>query len=208
MEVLGDLLRWWQALSAHSRVAYATGSVIVAIALGAVTYQGYSGTTAPVPTDAADANRTPSPMQFRNPLSLPLPGTTRRRQAETAQLLESTLSGYDYIASVQASFAVGLSEAKTAQSSHLSLQLRFQPTATLPDNWLNNLVTFVLHTVSGLQPADLLITDSRGEVLYAKGQPTAAVAMMTSSCLLLVAQSTSPRLSSKSRCRSGGWQHC
>jgi len=181
MEALGDLLRWWQALSAHSRMAYAIVSVTVAVTLGIAIYQGYCGPTTPAPTDTADAKRTPSPMQFSNPLSLPLPGTTRRRQAETTQLVESALSGYDYIAGAQATFAVGPPETETADSPRLALQLRFQPASTLPDNWLDNLVTFVFHTVPGLQPADLLVTDSRGEILYTKGQPTAAAAMMTSS---------------------------
>jgi len=180
MEALGDLLRWWQALSQHSRMAYAIVSVTVAVALGIALYQGYSPTT-PVPTDTVDTDRAPSPMQFSNPLSLPLPGTTRRRQAETTQLLESALSGYDYIATARATFAASLSDSDTANSPRLSLQLRFQPASTLPDNWLDNLVTFVLHTVPGLRPADLLITDSRGEVLYAKERPTPATASMTSS---------------------------
>jgi len=174
MEALGDLLRWWQGLSRHSRMAYAIVSVIVAVALGIALYQGYSPTT-PVPTDTTNTERTRPPMQFSNPLSLPLPGTTRRRQAEAAQLLESALSD------AQATFSVDPPETETRQPAHLSLQLGFQPASTLPDNWLDNLVTFVLHTVPGLRPADLLITDSHGEVLYAKGQPTSAAARMTSS---------------------------
>ncbi len=145
MEALGDLLRWWQALSAHSRMTYAIVSVTVVVTLGIAIYQGYS---------------------------------RQRRQAEAAQLLESALGGYDYIASAQATFAVGPPEGETASPPGLSLQLRFQPASTLPHNWLDNLVTFVLHTVSGLRPADLLITDSHGEVLYAKGQPTSAAASM------------------------------
>ena len=180
MEALGDLLRWWQALSQHSRMAYAIVSVTVVVTLGIAIYQGYSPTT-PVPTDTTDADRTPSPTQFTNPLSLPLPGTIRRRQAETTQLLESALVGYDYIAAAQATFAVNPPETETASSPRLSLQLRFQPASTLPDNWLDNLVTFVFHTVPGLQPADLLIIDSRGEVLYAKGQRALTAARITSS---------------------------
>jgi len=164
MEALGDLLRWWQALSGYSRMAYATVSVIVV----------------PVPTDTTDTERTRPPMQFSNPLSLPLPGTTRRRQAEAAQLLESALAGYDYIVGANATFAVGLSEIETTDSPRLSLQLQLRPVSTLPDNWLNNLVIFVLHTVPGLGPTDLLITDSHGEVLYTKGQPTPAAARMIS----------------------------
>jgi len=179
MEALGDLLRWWRTLSQHSRMAYAIVSVIVVVALGAVVYQGYSGTTAPASTDIAQTQRTPPPLHSSSVLSLPLPGTTRRRQAEAAQLLESVLVGYDYIASARATFAVGAPETETASSPRLSLQLQLQPAPALPHNWLDNLVTFVLHTVPGLGPTDLLITDSRGEVLYAKGQPTLAVAKMT-----------------------------
>ncbi len=181
MEALGDLLRWWQALSQHSRMAYAIVSVIVAVALGVALYQGYRGPTALTSSDGAEHKRGSRATLPTNVLSLPLPGTTRRRQAETTQLLESALGGYDYITAAQATFAVSPPETETASSPGLSLQLRFQPASILPDNWLDNLVTFVLHTVPGLQPADLLIIDSRGEVLYAKGQPTAAVAMMTSS---------------------------
>ena len=179
MEALGDLLRWWQALSQHSRMAYAIVSVTVAVTLGIAIYQGYSPTT-PVPTDTTAADRIPSPPQVTTPFSLPLPGTTRRRPAATAQLLESALSGYDYIADAQAIFAVGPPETETATSPRLSLQLRFQPASTLPDNWLDNLVTFGLHTVPGLRPAALLSTDSRGVVLYAKERPTPAAARMTS----------------------------
>jgi len=180
MEALGDLLRWWQTLSQHSRMAYAIVSVIVAVVLGVAVYQGYSGTTAPASTDIAQTQHAPAALHSPSILSLPLPGTTRRRQAEAAQLLESALSCYDYIAATQATFAVDPPETETANSPRLSLQLRFQPAFTLPNNWLDNLVTFVLHTVTGLQPADLLITDSHGEVLYTKGQPTPAAASLTS----------------------------
>ncbi len=181
MEALGDLLRWWQALSQHSRMAYATVSVIVAVALGVALYQGYWGLAAPTSSDGAEYERSSRATLPTNVLSLPLPGTTRRQQVETSQLLESVLYDYDYIAAARATFAVGPPETETADSPRLSLQLRFQPASTLPDNWLDNLVTFVSHTVPRLQLADLLITDSRGEVLYAKGQPTIAAARMASS---------------------------
>ncbi|MCK4324911.1 MAG: hypothetical protein KAW89_10295, partial [Armatimonadetes bacterium] len=177
MEALGDLLRWWQTLSQHSRMAYAIVSVTVVVALGVALYQGYCGPAAPTSSDGAEHGRGSRATLPTSVLSLPLPGTTLRRQVETAQLLESALSGYDYIADARATFAVGPSETEIADSPRLSLQLRFQPTSTLPDNWLDNLVTFVLHTVPGLQPADLLITDSHGQLLYAKGQPTAAASM-------------------------------
>jgi len=193
MEALGDLLRWWQALSAHSRMAYTIVGVTVIATLAIVIYQGYSGTTTPVPTDTADAKHTPSPMQTSNPLSLPLPGTTRRRQVEAARLLESALAGYDYITAARATFAVGLSETETATSPHLSLQLRLQPTSTLPDNWLDNLITFVLHTVPGIEPADLLIADSHGEVLYAEGQPTSAVASLASTSSPSIISTSKPK---------------
>ena len=181
MEALGDLLRWWQALSGRSRMAYAIVSVTVAVVLGALVYQGYCGPAVPTSLDAEQRERTAPAPRLTNVLSLPLPGTTRRRQAETEQLLENALAGYDYIADARATFAVGPPETETASSPHLSLQLRFQSASTLPDNWLDNLVTFVLHTVPGLESADLLITDSRGEVLYTKEQPTPAAARMTSS---------------------------
>ena len=181
MEALGDLLRWWQALSGHSRMAYAIVSVIAAIALGIALYQGYCGPAAPTSSDGAEHERGSPATLPASVFSLPLPGTTRRRQVEAARLLESVLVGYDYIAAARATFAAGLSEIETTDSPRLSLQLRFQPASTLPDNWLDNLVTFVFHTVPGLQPADLLITDSHSEVLYAKGQPTPAAARMTSS---------------------------
>ncbi len=180
MGALGDLLRWWQALSQHSRMAYAIVSVIVAVALGVALYQGYWGPAAPTSSDGAEHERGSRATLPTSILSLPLPGTTRRRQAETTQLLESALVGYDYIADAQATFAVRPSETETASSPRLSLQLRFQPASTLPDNWLDNLVAFVLHTVPGLRPADLLIIDSRGEVLYTKEQPTPAAASMAS----------------------------
>ncbi len=180
MEALGDLLRWWQALSGRSRMAYTIVSVTVAVALGIAIYQGYCGPAVPTSLNAAQRQRTAPAPRLTNVLSLPLPGTTRRRQAQAAQLLESALSGYDYITATQATFAVGPPETEIANSPRLSLQLWFQPAFTLPDNWLDNLVTFVLHTVTGLQPADLLITDSHGEVLYAKGQPTPAAASLTS----------------------------
>jgi len=145
MEVLGDLLRWWQVLSVRSRMAYTIVSVTVIATLGTVIYQGYSGMTA-VPLDTVAANRSASPTQSKSLFSLPLPGTTQRRQAEAAQLVESTLSDFDYI----------------------------------PDNWLDNLIAFVLHTVPDLRPADLLIADSHGEILYAKGQPTPAAVRIVS----------------------------
>jgi len=181
MEGLGDLLRWWQALSQHSRMAYAIVSVIVAVALGIAIYQGYWGPAASTSSDGAEHKRASRATLPTSVLSLPLPGTIRRRQAETTQLLESALVGYDYIADAQATFAASPSETETASSPRLSLQLRFQPASTLPDNWLDNLVTFVLHTVPGLQPADLLIINSHGEVLYAKGQRTLTAARITSS---------------------------
>ncbi len=181
MEVLGDLLRWWQALSQHSRMVYAIVSVTVALTLGIAIYQGYCGPAAPTSSDGAEHGRGSRATLPTSILSLPLPGTTRRRQAEAAQLLESALGGYDYIADAQATFSVDPPATETASSPRLSLQLRFQSASTLPDNWLDNLVTFVLHTVPGLRPANLLITDSHGQLLYAKGQPTAAAARMTSS---------------------------
>ena len=180
MEALGDLLRWWQALSGRSRMAYAIVSVTVAVALGALLYQGYCGPAVPTSLDAEQRERTAPAARLTNVLSLPLPGTTQRRQAEATQLLESVLVGYDYIAAARATFAAGLSETETASSPRLSLQLQLQSAPALPHNWLDNLIIFVLHIVPGLGPTDLLITDSHGEVLYAKGQPTAA-ARMTSS---------------------------
>jgi len=179
MEVLGDLLRWWQALSVRSRMAYTIVSVTVIATLGTVIYQGYSGMTA-VPLDTVAANRSASPTQSKSLFSLPLPGTTQRRQAEAAQLVESTLSDFDYIANARAIFAVSPPETQTVASPHLSLQLQFQPTLTPPDNWLDNLIAFVLHTVPDLRPADLLIADSHGEILYAKGQPTPAAVRIVS----------------------------
>ena len=180
MEALGDLLRWWQALSQHSRMAYAIVSVTVAVALGALVYQGYCGPAVPTSLDAEQRERTAPVPRPTNVLSLPLPGTPQRRQAETEQLLENALSGYDYIAAARTTFAAGLSEIETTDSPRLSLQLQLQSAPALPHNWLENLVTFVLHTVPGLGPTDLLITDSHGEVLYAKGQPTVAASMTSS----------------------------
>ena len=113
MEALGDLLRWWKALSQRSRMAYATASVIVAVALGVALYQGYCGPAAPTSSDGAEHERGSPATLPASVFSLPLPGTTRRRQAETAQLLESVLGGYDYIASTQTTFAAGLSEIET-----------------------------------------------------------------------------------------------
>ncbi len=180
MQALGDIFYWWHGLSGHLRIVYVAVSVIVVGALGIALYHGYSGAVPLSPTDIAQTRRALPPLHSSSILSLPLPGTQQRKRAEAARLLESVLSDYDYIAAARATFAISPVETETDQAVHLSLQLRFQPASILPDNWLDNLVTFVLHTVPGLQPADLLITDSHGELLYASGQATPIAASLVS----------------------------
>jgi len=172
MEGLRQTLQWWQSLSPTAKAIGIIVLVAVVAALGAGMYQAYC---APVvlPIAASEGDETTAAaLPATKLLSLPLPGTRRREEAEIAQRLESALSDYDYIASARVIFGSPLAEAESTEASspRLSLHLRLEPTKPPPDEWVENLVTFVLHTVPGLASADLLIVDSSGALLFSEGR--------------------------------------
>lgn len=173
MEAFVAILQWWRTLSVVAKVVCVVASVAVVVGLGVGMYQVYSAPPARwSATQSSQETATAKPPN-RGLLSLPLPGTGRRKEAEITQRLEAVLGDYDYITSAQAVFAVALPEAKSPAPPRLTLHLHLSPTTTPPAEWIQNLVGFVLHTVAGLERADLLITDGRGVPLFSEGRPTA-----------------------------------
>ncbi len=184
MEALREILQWWQSLRAAARVLSLTVLAAVVAALGAATYQAYSVPAAQWSAVPDGSDLPAARASATSILSLPLPGTRRREQAEIAQRLESMLAGYDYVASADAIFATPLLEAKSADSPRLALSLHLEATSPRPDSWLDSLTALVLHTVQGLQRTDLLITDSSGALLFSQGQPTPAAARLLEPALV------------------------
>jgi len=180
MKALHQLSRWAQTLSRQAEVVCAALLVTVAALLVAV-YPVYAMAAGPprgADEDAASGSLFGSPTGV---LSLPLPGTPQRHQAEAVRLLEETLADYDYITAAQVTFGANLTEPETQQLLRLAIQLHINPAQTPPQQWLKNLATVVLHTVPELKPDNLLITDSSGHILYQNGAPTAAVATLSGS---------------------------
>ncbi len=168
MKTFRDILRWWQLLSPAAKVICTIAMLAVIAALGAAMQQGYSAAarTGPsLPGDDATATE-PSPKSI---LSFPLPGTRQRKEVEIAQRLESALSRYDYIASARALFATSLTKDASPGSPHLMLQLQLDHSSTPPQDWVKNLVILVRHTVPDVEPANLLITDTSGTMLFSEG---------------------------------------
>ncbi len=170
MKTFRDILRWWQSLSPAAKVICTIAMLAVIAALGAAMQQGYSAAAMPgpsLPGDDATATE-PSPKSI---LSFPLPGTRQRKEVEIAQRLESALSRYDYIASARALFATSLTKDASPGSPHLMLQLQLDHSSTPPQDWVKNLVILVRHTVPDVEPANLLITDTSGTMLFSEGRP-------------------------------------
>lgn len=179
-EVLREVTQWWQSLSIAAKAMLVGTTMLVVAALAVWTYTAYC--TPPVVSTASSTltNNRISPFPARGLLSLPLPGTRRRDEVELGQRLETALAGFDDVAEAQVVVADSLSpSANSSDSLRLSLQLRLSSSAAPAAAWTENLVTFVLHTVPGLQPADLLIADSSGRLLFAHGQvvPPAAATL-------------------------------
>ena len=145
METLRQTLQWWQSRSAAAKAACIIGLGTVTAVLTAGMCQAYSA-PAVLPIAASESHEVTATLPATNLLSLPLPGTRRREEAETARRLESALSEYDYIASARVVFARALTEAEStdAPSPRLSLQLRLEPTSPPPDEWVENLVAKLL----------------------------------------------------------------
>lgn len=121
-------------------------------------------------------------------LSLPLPGTRRREEVEATQGLRSALEAFDGIAAAQVVLAAPFSASTDSlDSPQLSLQLRLSPSATPTDEWVGNVVTFILHTVPGLKPTNLLIADSSGRLLFAQGKALSSIAPLATTASSLSA---------------------
>jgi len=180
MKALHQLSRWAQTLSRQAEVVCAA-LLITVVGLLAAACPVYAMAADP-PRGAAEDAATGA--LFASPtsvLSLPLPGTPQRQQAEAVRLLEEALADYDYITAAQVTFGANLTESETQQLLRLAIQLHINPAQNPPQQWVKNLATVVLHTVPELKPDNLLITDSSGRMLYEDGAPTAAVATLSGS---------------------------
>ncbi len=170
-QTLREANQWWQSLSVVAKIALPATTVIVVAVLVVWICAAYSAPPVASASSPTLTNDRASPSSVKGLLSLPLPGTRQRREVELAQRLQTALAGFDDIAAVQVVVGNSLSPTEDSSDSHrLSLQLRLSPTAAPTTPWIENLVTFVLHTIPGLRPADLLIADSSGRLLFADGQ--------------------------------------
>ena len=170
--------QWWQSLAIAAKAMIVGTAVIVIAALAVWVHAAYDTTSAADLTASPPANDRGPYSSLTSVFSLPLPGTRRRAEVEITQGLRTALEDFDDITAAQVVIASPLSpSADYPDSPRLSVQLRLSPSAAPTAEWMQNLVTFVLHSVPGLQPVDLLIADSSGRLLFTQGQIAATFAV-------------------------------
>ncbi len=170
-QVTWEAGRWWDSLSVIGKAVAAATAVSVVVALSVWIYAAYSipslaSQPHPGPNETAPILSSPTRL-----LSLPLPGTRQRSQLEAADNLSRALEAFDNIATANVVFAQPYSQSPpSAAPPRLSVQLQFSSSTTATTKGIQNIVTFLLHSVPDLQLEDLLIADSSGRLLLANGQ--------------------------------------
>ena len=152
-------------------------TVIVVVVLAVWVSAAYDTTSVADLTPSPPINNRGTYSSPTSLLSLPLPGTRRREEVEATQGLRSALEAFDGITAAQVVLAAPLLVSPDSfDSPRLSVQLRLSPSAAPTDEWVGNVVTFILHTVPTLKPTNLLIADSSGRLLFAQGKALSIIA--------------------------------
>ncbi len=169
-QVTWEAGQWWDSLSVAAKVIVAATAVSVVVALFVWIYAAYSIPSLASQPDSGTNEVASVSSSLHHLLSLPLPGTRQRSQLEAADNLSHALEAFDNIATANVVFAQPYSQSPaSAAPPRLSVQLHFS-SSTATTKGIQNIVTFLLHTVPDLQPQDLLIADSSGRLLFAHGQ--------------------------------------
>ncbi len=170
-QVTWEVGQWWDSLSVAAKVVVAATAVSVVVALSAWIYAAYSIPSLASRPDSGPNEVAPISSSLRHLLSLPLPGTRQRSQLEAADNLSRALEAFDNIATANVVFAQPYSQSPpSAAPPRLSVQLHFSSSTTPTTEWIQNIVTFLLHSVPDLQLENLLIADGSGRLLFAHGQ--------------------------------------